>query len=211
MSQYGALGKAEDGWSAGQILGTYYRGTTAAALATGEMPSTIGVNLHPGAAAAAIGADGPVTVSGPTGAPLAHTTGPAGWIAAPSATGIILSPGAFGGAGQAAQAEAADTAPVPQRAAPPVKVVPVARPSRPVTTTTTMARNRDALAPAAAVAAPSPGRARNVRSWPAAAAAVLLMAVMAALLKSRQILFARRQNNVRPAGGPPDRLRTLQQ
>jgi stage II sporulation protein D len=211
MSQYGALGKAEDGWSAGQILGTYYHDTTAAALPAGEMPATIGVILHSGAASAEIGADGPVTVSGPTGATLAHTTGAAGWIASPSSTGVTLSPGAAGGASQTAQAEAADTAPVPQRATPPVSLAPVARPSPPAATTTTTAPDREALAIAATVTGRTAGPARRVPFWPGALAGALLTAVIAALLKSRKILVSRRQEKARIAGGRPEQLRTLQQ
>jgi SpoIID/LytB domain protein len=211
MSQYGALGKAEEGWNAGQILGTYYRGTTAAALPTGEMPATIGVILHSGAVTSEIAADGPVTINGPSGGPLARTTGPEGWMAATSTAGVTLSPGAFGGASQAADAEAADTAPIPQRAAPPVNVAPVARRSRPATTTTSTAPDREALATATAVVAAASPRARNVPSWPAAVAAALLIAVIVAVLKSRKILASHNRNEVRPAGGPPERLRTLQQ
>jgi stage II sporulation protein D len=211
MSQYGALGKAQAGWSAGQILGTYYRGATAAVLPAGEMPTTVGVILHSGAASADIGADGPVTVSGPTGTTLAHTNGPGGWVAVPSSAGVTLTPGASEGTPRMAQAEAADTAPVPQRATPPVNVAPVARPSTPpATAAATTAPDREATATAAVTGQPA-APARGLPDWAAGLAVAVLAAVVTALLKSRKILLRRDQNNVRIAGGRPERLRTLQQ
>lgn len=92
LSQYGALGKAEDGWTAGQILGNYYRGAVVAALPAGEMPATIPVTLRDGAASAVISADGPVTILDGRGRTLLATSGGGGWSASSTGGGVLLQP-----------------------------------------------------------------------------------------------------------------------
>ncbi|HET6963682.1 MAG TPA: SpoIID/LytB domain-containing protein [Acidimicrobiales bacterium] len=115
LSQYGALGKALQGWSGGQILGNYYQGATVAPLPPGEMPATIGVTLESGVTAAGVAATGPVRVVDRTGRTLASTSGPGGWRAAPARSGVALTPAAGVRVDPAAVAAAADTAPIPPR------------------------------------------------------------------------------------------------
>lgn len=127
LSQYGALGKAEAGWTAGQILADYYAGTTPAALPAGEMPATISVSLTDGVPSSAIGASGPVRIVDPSGRTLVTTTGAAGWAVQASGGGITLAPTTS--VPVASPPPAADTAPIPQRAPAPTQVAVPPAPS----------------------------------------------------------------------------------
>ncbi|HWE53981.1 MAG TPA: SpoIID/LytB domain-containing protein [Acidimicrobiales bacterium] len=92
MSQYGALGKAQAGWTAGQILADYYAGTVAGPLPANEMPATIGVTLHSGTGHAGISANGPVSIVDGRGTRLADVKSAAAWSATRGGAGVELSP-----------------------------------------------------------------------------------------------------------------------
>lgn len=223
LSQYGALGKALQGWSAGQILGDYYAGTTVAPLPAGEMPATIGVVLQSGVASADIAANGPVTIADQSGRVLTATAGPAGWVAAPSAGSVTLDPSpavAFPtGAGLAS-----DVGPVPLRVAPPAgpgTAVTAGAGDAPATPTPTPSGAGPATHPtppdpgppapagwsrtAAAAAVAVPPR-QGSPTWAAAVAAGLLGGAVTILVKQRQLLVPTRRTT--PGGGTtPRRVR----
>jgi hypothetical protein len=198
MSQYGALGKAEAGWSAPAILGDYYAGTTLGPLPEGEMPATIAVTLRSGAAEADIAADGPVTVVGPGSTALASTSGPAGWVATAAAAGPMLAPSdavTF----PTSVGRVGDVAPIPMRSAPPAVALSSApaapgRPPSPVVTTTsptapTAPTPRATPRLAAAVSrdpARPPGAGRRL-AGPGLAAVTLLIVTVGVAVNKRKI------------------------
>jgi stage II sporulation protein D len=91
LSQFGALGKALEGWGAAQILSSYYGPARAVALPAGEEPANIGVTLAAGAPAATVGATGPVRVVDAAGRVVA-TGGAGSWQVIPGPGGVELEP-----------------------------------------------------------------------------------------------------------------------
>jgi stage II sporulation protein D len=136
LSQYGALGKAQAGWTAGQILDRYYHGAVAAPLPAGEMPQTIGVTLASAAPTVRLAADGPARVVDRSGRTVETLTTAGGWTAAPDGAGVALAPVA-GWTRPAAQA-GGDTVPVTPRGA--VTSATGVGPGAPAPTTTMPAR-----------------------------------------------------------------------
>lgn len=144
LSQYGALGKAQEGWTAGQILGTYYRGTSLTRLPANQQPPTIGVTLASDAGGATVQASGPVDIIDPDGRTLAATTAPASWRAESGGAGVDLEPEPGGPPGSppplaASVPPAPLAAPAPDRTAAPSATTPGSAPA-PATTTTDRAR-----------------------------------------------------------------------
>lgn len=182
LSQYGALGKAEAGWSSGAILATYYAGTAVAPLPAGEMPATISVTLVPAAPSAVIGATGPARIVDGSGRTVVTTAGPGVWSVDASAGGVTLTP--VSGVPVAAPVPAPDqTAPVaPRMSAPAGAATGAPPPPVPTTTppttgpppTTVAAANRSARpSPPPTVTAAAVGGRSGRRSW--APAAILLL------------------------------------
>lgn len=90
MSQYGALGKADQGYTGAQILGSYYPGTALSRLPASDMPTTIAVTLDDPVSQAALQASGPIRMIGPSGRTEGSTTGPSSWEARPGGPGVEL-------------------------------------------------------------------------------------------------------------------------
>lgn len=129
LSQYGALGKALQGWSAGQILASYYGPARATPLSAGDEPPTIGATLADPVGQATLGATGPVQVLGPDGHVIATASGGGSWEASEGPSGVSLAPS--GGAPLVTPATGSDTAPIP---AFPATTAPSREPSSAATT-----------------------------------------------------------------------------
>ncbi|HZT67738.1 MAG TPA: SpoIID/LytB domain-containing protein [Acidimicrobiales bacterium] len=98
LSQYGALGKAERGWSAADIVAAYYGGVRPTRLLPGQEPATIKVGLGSGLSSLTVGANGPFEVVGADGRPLAVMA--AGWWTlgpGPDGTVEVTPPTAYAG------------------------------------------------------------------------------------------------------------------
>lgn len=197
LSQYGTLGKALAGWTAAQILAAYYRGTAAASLPPGEMPSTISVTLRSAAPASTIAADGPVRILDPAGRTVVSTAGAGAWEATPGGKGVTLTSDSavptipsvpdLGDSAPVAQRSAtpagAVLAPAAGRSTPssvphgraPVAPTTTAEPVNPEPAVAAVAGGRPAAVDAAAVT-----RARGTGYWKPAAV-LTLAAVVAAL------------------------------
>lgn len=193
LSQYGALGKALAGWSAGQILANYYGPARPAALPADEQPQTIAVTLLDQGGPVSVGATGPAQVLGPSGQVVASTSGPQAWSATTGAGGVGLQP--VSGPVADSPDVSRDLAPVPTRQAAPVDPTASAPgqheapPPAPTTTTTTVpapvgtasgasvspdtAPTADALGPAPGAAAVTSRTGGEPWGWGLLAAAAL--------------------------------------
>ena len=196
MSQYGALGKAEKGYSTAQILGAYYPGTDLTTLPRSEMPTAISVTLEDQVTRASLQASGPVRIEGPDGRPEGSTTGPSSWEAEPGGPGVELYPEPGGPPGAVA-VSASSAPPAPMTAPAPTsagRTVPDPRarvqgPSRrptaaPVAAAST-AGNPVGGDPVAAAYQPPPTPGRRPTGW-AAVALLSLIAVTAAFARVAQ-------------------------
>lgn len=88
LSQYGALGKALAGESAGQILGQYYGGAQVVRLPADEIPATIKVEVASGRPAVTVSSSSPFQVLDGSGKPLA-VLGQGRWIVTPDGHGGV--------------------------------------------------------------------------------------------------------------------------
>lgn len=91
MSQYGALGKAQRGMSADDILAAYYGGLRPVAIAPEQLPPTIRVAVALDEPSVAIrSTTGRFRIRAGDGAAIAHLTG-GGWRVAPAAGAVAVS------------------------------------------------------------------------------------------------------------------------
>ena len=135
LSQYGALGKAQAGWSAGQILANYYGTARPSGLPAGEEPATIGVTLLDQAGQVTIGATGPAQILDQSGRQVGATSGPESWAAGLGPGGVALQPVSSSAVDSPDMSR--DLAPIPTRQTAAVgAAAPAPAPQAPAPTTT---------------------------------------------------------------------------
>lgn len=186
LSQFGALGKALEGWDAAQILASYYGPARPVPLPAGEEPASIGVTLVAGAPEVTVGATGPVRVVGPSGRVVA-TGGAGSWQVTPGPGGVELEPEP-GTSPLAPPQTESDVAPIPRVAAGGGLRLATAGSAGTPTGGTPPATIPDPADPprldaAAAVPPGRPARAPIGAGW-AAAAVLALLATAAALARA---------------------------
>ena len=178
MSQYGALGKADRGWGAGQILAAYYGPARPVTLAAGQVPSTIRVAVADGLSSTTVSATGPFLLEDGSGHVLA--TGSAGqWDVSDTSSGVrVVAPAGFANQAPTVSSAAASAA--------------VTTPAVPVSTLGAAADpagvgRRQAEAAPAGLAVP--GRAGN--GWWLAVAGLALLSVTGSVLARYRYLLGR--------------------
>ncbi|MFN2607180.1 MAG: SpoIID/LytB domain-containing protein [Acidimicrobiales bacterium] len=117
MSQYGALGKAQRGMSAADILAAYYGGIRPSVLPPDQLPATVRVGLAEGRRSVTVSPERYFTIASGSGAPIGGVE-LGRWRVQPAPGGVRLVPPA--GRDEPLSVKAASVAAAPQPAGAPV-------------------------------------------------------------------------------------------